>query len=256
MEKHVYIYRNGQEKAEDIKGLEELRGWSGKTVLAFSPHADDLSIAAGGFLHLLSRNNEVQPVLGFTGWRGINNGLTKEQAVAVREVEMTKEAKVLKIKEPIFLKLLTYEEDDDESRDKDARAVQDLLETTQPDIIFLPSRSDSQPRHSLLANYVWQAVEKAGCPAWLVYYETPWSLFSAEQINLLVPLEKKSVGLKIKAIRAHATQLARTNFVRISQTMLEYRALTIPEQKVNGFGSQANLGRWIEVYRLRKNDGY
>lgn len=255
MEKNVYIYRNGRENKEDIKGLEELRGWLGKTVLAFSPHADDLSIAAGGFLHLLSRNNEVQPVLGFTGWRGINNGLTKEQAITVREAEMIKEAKVLKIKEPIFLKLLTYEEDDDECRDKDTRAVQDLLETTQPDIIFLPSRSDSQPRHSLLANYVWQAVKKTVGPVWLVYYETPWSLFSAEQINLVVPLEKISVGRKIKAIRAHASQLARTNFVRISQTMLEYRALTIPEQKVNGFGSQANLGRWIEVYQLKKNDG-
>jgi len=249
MEKDLYIYTRGEQE----KGLKQaLARWKGKKVWAFSPHADDLSIAAGGFLHLLGLDNEVQPVLGFTGWRGINNGLSRDEAIGLREKEMTAEAQELGIKMPIFLRLLSYESGEEVSRDKDRQVIADLIEVEQPEIIFMPSKGDSQPRHSLLTSYIGEAVEEKAAGATLVYYETPWSLFSAEQINLLVPLDKQVMKRKMKAIKAHASQIARTDFVKISRTMLEYRALTMPEQKVGGFGSQTNLGKWMEVYRLER----
>src|SRR3989338_10580745 len=110
MEKDIYLYTSGEKTNSQLR---ELGGWKNKKVLAFSPHADDLSIAAGGFLHLLSQGNRVQPVLGFTGWRGVNNGVSREEASAMREMEMTEEARRLGIAKPIFLRLLSYEKSDD-----------------------------------------------------------------------------------------------------------------------------------------------
>jgi LmbE family N-acetylglucosaminyl deacetylase len=250
MEKDIYLYTRGEKTNGQLKVL---GGWKAKKVLAFSPHADDLSIAAGGFLHMLSQNNRVQPVLGFTGWRGVNSGLTKEAAIEVREKEMVEEAKVLGSEAPIFLRLLSYESTDELSQDKDRQMVADLINQEQPEIIFLPSQGDSQPRHRALTNYVRRAVQLRGLSVAMVYYETPWSLFAADQINLLVPLDKPIMVRKTKAIKAHASQIARTDFAKISRTMLEYRALTIPEQIVGGFGSQTDLGKWMEVFQLRND---
>ena len=249
MAKDLYIYTSAEKQWGRVRPL---RGWTERKVLAFSPHADDLSIAAGGFLHLLGKQNDVQPVLGFTGWRGVGDGLTKNEATAWREKEMTAEAQLLGIKPPVFLRLLSYENTMEEDINKDRATVKELIDQEQPDIIFLPSKDDSQPRHSLLTKLIWQAVEKSSAPATLVYYETPWSLFAADQIDLLVPLDQAVMARKIKAIKAHASQLARTNFVKISQTMLEYRALTVPEQLVNGFGSQNDFGQWMEVYAMER----
>src|SRR3989338_1309947 len=248
MEKDIYLYTSGEKTNSQLR---ELGGWKNKKVLAFSPHADDLSIAAGCFLHMLSQGNKVQPVLGFTGWRGVNSGLAKEVAIAVREKEMMVEAKVLELQPPILLRLLSYENTDELSQDKDSLAVEEMINQEQPEIIFLPSQGDSQPRHRALTNYVRQAVQLCGLSVVMVYYETPWSLFAADQINLLVPLDKRVMVRKTKAIKAHMSQIARTDFAKISRTMLEYRALTIPEQIVGGFGSQTDLGKWMEVYQIR-----
>lgn len=247
MENDLYLYGRG-EKA--VRGLKMLGEWRNKKVLAFSPHADDLSIAAGGFLHILSQTNEIQPVLGYTGWRGVN-GLTKDEAIAVREKEMAAEAQILELELPIYLRLLSYEDTDESSQQKDRQMVEELINREQPQIIFLPSRGDSQPRHRSLTSLVRRAVEQTDKRAVMVYYETPWSLFAADQINMLVPLDKPVMVRKTAAIKSHASQIARTDFAKVSRTMMEYRALTIPEQMVGGFGSQTDLGKWMEVFQIK-----
>lgn len=218
MENDLYLYSRGKKTASQLKILEE---WKNRKVLAFSPHADDLSIAAGGFLHILSQANKIQPVLGFTGWRGVN-GLTKDEAIAVREKEMAAEAQRLELELPIFLRLLSYENTDEHSQQTDRQTVEELINQEQPQVIFLPSRGDSQPRHRGLTNLVSRAVEQTGRRAVMVYYETPWSLFAADQINLLVPVDKRVMIRKTKAIKSHTSQIARTDFVKISRTMMEY----------------------------------
>ena len=231
-----------------IKGAKVIKAFKNKTVLAFSPHSDDLSISAGGFLSRLSSKNDVIPVLGFTGWRGVSKKLKKESAIALREKEMKKEAKVLGLEAPLFLGLRSYEDDTSENRRIDRKAVKDVIKNLQPDMILVPSRSDTQPRHKLLTEFVTKSLTRLNKQVTVVYYETPWSLFNADQINLLVPLSKETKAKKMKGVKAHSSQLVRKDFIKISNAMLEHRALVLPEQIIGGFGSNLNLGNWIEAF--------
>jgi len=126
-----------------IKGAKILKNYKGKKVLAFSPHSDDLSISAGGFLYNLSRKNQVIPVLGFTGWRGVVGRESKKKAILMREEEMRREASVLGLEEPVFLELRSYEKDDRGSSRKDGRVVRELIEKVRPDIVLVPNRRDT-----------------------------------------------------------------------------------------------------------------
>lgn len=241
----VQIYTENNRK---IKGAKPLKAYQNKTILAFSPHPDDLSISAGGFISNLSKDNRVIPVLGFTGWRGVPGKVAKQKAIATREKEMTKEAKVLGMKEPVFLRLASYEKEDNTCKRIDRKSIKKVIEQYQPDIILIPSRTDTQPRHKLLTEYVMQTLSKTDARASIIYYETPWSLLGADQINLVVPLSKEAKNRKIRGVKAHLSQLARNDFVKISRAMMEYRALALPEQIIGGFGSKINLGSWVEAY--------
>ena len=241
----VQIYTKGVRK---IKGAKVLRGFKGKKILAFSPHSDDLSISAGGFLFRLAGNNEVIPVLGFTGWRGVSRKVRKRIAIKLREKEMKNEARVLGLKEPVFLELSSYEKDGIRNRRVDRRTVRNVIKKIGPDMVLVPSRRDTQPRHKLLTEFVLESLARLGKKVTVVYYETPWSLFDVEQINLLVPLSKEVKAKKMRGVRSHPSQLVRNDFIKISNAMLEHRALVLPEQLIGGFGSNLKLGNWMEVF--------
>lgn len=240
----VQVYTGAVRK---IKGAKVLRDFKGKTVLAFSPHSDDLSICAGGFLSRLSDKNNIIPVLGFSGWRGVSKKVKKEIAIALREKEMKKEAKVLGLEEPIFLGLCSYEKDGIRHRRIDRKKVREIIKKVQPDMVLIPSRRDTQPRHKLLTDFVLKSLARYR-EVNVVYYETPWSLFDAEQINLLVPLSKEVKAKKMRGVRSHSSQLVRNDFIKISNAMLEHRALVLPEQLIGGFGSKLSLGNWVEAF--------
>ena len=86
----------------------------------------------------------------------------------------------------------------------------------------------------------------------LFFYEIPWSVFSSREFNFIVPLSKEMAGKKITAIKAHKSQLKRTNFVRLAKALLSLRSGMVPEQKIAGYGSKISLGNWLEVYKYKK----
>ena len=229
-----------------------MNGIKDKKILAFSPHSDDLSIGAGGFLSELTLENKTIPVLGYTGWRGVEGTKSKDEAIKIREREMGGEASILGLESPIFLRLLTYEDDKMASQTRDVKKIKDFLRKERPDIIFLPNRNDLHPRHRLLTRLVLAAIKETGLKATLIFYEIPWSVFSGSEFNFIVPLSRKAAAKKLNAIRAHSSQLARTDFVRLSKALLALRAGMVPEQKIGGYGSSINLGRWVEVYKYQQ----
>jgi len=232
-----------------LAGVKVLTGISDKKILAFSPHSDDLSIGAGGFLAHLSKTNNIKPVLAYTGWRGVKDNNPVAGAIKTREKEMEQETHILGIKEPIFLHLLTYENDNKEDRKKDAIKIKEVIRREKPDIIFLPNEKDIHPRHKLLSFLILSVLKELEISIELFFYEIPWSVFSGEEFNFVVPLSNKLVSKKINAIKVHKSQLARTNFVRLSKALLSLRAGMVPEQKIAGYGESVSLGNWVEVYK-------
>lgn len=247
------VYAYNQPLTVDNPGkLAVVPRYRNKKILAFSPHSDDISISAGGFVSVLAEDNTVIPVLGFTGWRGVPDHQDREQAIRIREQEMKKEAKSLGMSEPVFLRLLSYEDDNSDTRAQDQQTITQVLQQHQPDIILLPGQHDDQPRHRLLTEFILSALRAANLKPVLFYYETPWAMLKPAEINFIVPLSPENVADKIKAISSHVSQLARTDFVTIAKSMLALRAAVVPEQLIGGYGSTVNLGSWLEVFQYER----
>lgn len=245
-----YLYEIPSKKfLSDVKFI---NGIEGKKILAFAPHSDDLSIGAGGFLAHLAHKNTIIPVCGYTGWRGVNGANSKKEAVLLRENEMKKEAKILGLKAPVFLRLQTYESDEKSAKESDQEKIKQLIKKEKPDFIFLANQMDLHPRHKLLTRLILSALKKSGVKnVGLVFYEIPWSAFSSNEFNFIVPLSNELMKKKIDAIKAHKSQLARTNFVKLAKALMSLRAGMVPEQKLSGYGSKSSLGNWVEVYKYK-----
>jgi LmbE family N-acetylglucosaminyl deacetylase len=252
-----YLYEIPSKKF--LSDVKVINGIEKKKILAFAPHSDDLSIGAGGFLAHLARKNTIVPVCAYTGWRGVNSRFSKEKASLTRENEMKKEAKILGAKNPVFLRLKTYESDFKEDKIFDTKKIGQLIKKQNPGLIFLPNALDLHPRHKLLTKLILSSLsELKAMPAGrqakkvgLVFYEIPWSVFSSNEFNFIVPLSKDLAKKKIDAIKAHKSQLVRTNFVKLAKSLMSLRAGMVPEQKLNGYGSKSSFSNWVEVYKYK-----
>jgi len=244
-ERQIYLYTNGGDST--LANALTMPNWENQRILAFSPHSDDLSIGAGGLLTMLARRNHVQPVLGFTGWRGVGDDMTKNEAIQIREAEMREEAKILGMEPPLFLQLLSYEEQSDDAAKADIESVKNLLSDFEPAVLLLPDQQDQHPRHAQLTAIALAAVAQLKLAVDIVYYETPWSMLDTAKINLVVPLEQRAVAAKNHAISAHESQLARNDFLEIAKAMMILRAYVVPEL-LGGLGESSDLGRRAEVY--------
>lgn len=243
-----YLYETPSRKfSANIKTVDGIKH---KKILAFAPHSDDLSIGAGGFLSNLAKTNTIVPVCAFSGWRGVNKAPSKKEAILIREKEMHEEAEILSFKAPIFLDLETYESDEKSSERRDIQRIKELVGEIKPNIIFLPNKLDLHPRHKLLTKLILSALGKNKNIA-LFFYEIPWSVFSGNEYNFIVPLSKEMAIKKIRAIEKHKSQLKRTNFVKLAKALLALRAGMVPEQKITGYGSKFSLGNWVEVYNYK-----
>ncbi len=245
-----YLYGNPSKKF--LANVKFINGIEKQKILAFAPHSDDLSIGAGGFLSHLSEKNILISVCAYTGWRGVNNELVKEKAVLTREKEMKQESNILGSKKTVFLKLLTYESDKQEYKEKDISKIKKLIKIEKPSIIFLPNKHDLHPRHRLLTQLILKAIKEENKPIQLFFYEIPWSVFSGSEFNFIVPLNRKSFNKKVSAIKVHLSQLKRTNFVKLAKALLDLRAGMVPEQKISGYGTKSSLSNWLEVYKFEK----
>ncbi|NQU82833.1 MAG: PIG-L family deacetylase [Parcubacteria group bacterium] len=223
-----------------------------KKIVIISPHSDDVSIAMGGTVTILAKENTIIPVLFFTGYRGVADQ-DKKRATDIREQEMKQESKVLGIEEPIFMRLSSYDREEDENLDDDILQVEKVIKEVKPDLIFLPKKDDQQPRHRLAAQITLKALknpqldtqEEAKTPV-LSFYENPWSLFDADEFNVVFVLPKRAVLKKMKAIEQHASQLARTPFDKASLSLVAFRGAVVPEQRIFGYGEE--IGNKLDLY--------
>ncbi len=224
-----------------------------KKIIAISPHADDIAIACGGTLAILSATNIITPILFFTGHRGVDTS-TRAEAIALREKEMTCEAKILNIQAPVFLRLASYENDNQETIIRDITHVTRELEKQNPEIIFLPWQHDSQPRHQLASIMAQAALKKTNLSPTLFFYETTWRQFGALDFNVGFILDEHIMTKKLQAIRAHQSQLERTAFDVAAQNLARLRAVTVPEQRIQGYGHQTTQVHipYLEVFLKRR----
>lgn len=221
---------------------------TGRTVVVVSPHPDDAAISAGGTMALLAPANRVVTAVMTTGHRSFIPGTQREERVAIREREAAREARVLGA-EPRFLRLPFYDAGA-EVTERDLEIVGALLAEVRPDWLFIPHRKDGHPAHQASRAAVLEAVRRTGCRCEVWSYEGPWALFGRGDFDAIVPVPRASFEKKAEAIRAHASQVARTPFDVAAESLARLRSALVPESELAGFGARPpRLEPWVELFR-------
>jgi LmbE family N-acetylglucosaminyl deacetylase len=224
---------------------------SGRRVVVVSPHPDDAPISLGGTMAMLAGANHVVTAVMTSGHRSFIYGTQRAERIAIREAEVRAESRLLGV-EPRFLRLPFYDTGY-EAGERDLETFEALLEETDPDWVFLPHRKDSHPAHITSRRVAVEALRRRlagtlhGEEVW--NYEGPWSLFNRGEFNTIVTVPRTAFERKLQAIRAHASQLARTPYDVAAESLARLRSALVPESELAGFGARPpRLDAWLELY--------
>ncbi|MDP3997078.1 MAG: glucosamine-6-phosphate deaminase [bacterium] len=220
----------------------------GKKIVFFSPHPDDASICSGALLKSLSKNNKVYEIIATTGHRAANHGRGKQQRIKLRETEARQEAKILGTK-PIFLRSKFYD-NGDELPETDMKKARDLMKKINPDIAFVPNKSDPHPTHAMTRKLALAALPH-DISLWS--FESPWGPFGHHRFNAVFEFSNSLMSAKLAAIRAHASQTERTPFDEAAHSIAHFRRITIAEQLFSELGQEPLATQpHLELYQITK----
>ncbi len=247
-----------------IEGVEKISGFhaglfildaasapAGRRILVVSPHPDDAPISLGGTMALLAAQNRVVTAVMSTGHRSFIYGTQREERIAIREKEVAKESRILGA-EPRFLRLPFYEANYDVT-EADLASFTALLGEVSPDWVFMPHRADAHPAHVASRRIALESLQRylraAGGSVETWDFEGPWALFNRGDFNTIVSVPRVSFERKIEAIRAHASQVARTPYDVAAESLARLRSALVPESELAGYGGKPpRLEPYLELF--------
>ena len=189
-------------------------------VMVVAPHPDDEAIGCGGALCLhADRGDRVAVVYLTSGELGASS-MAREEVWAVREAEARRGCAILGAVAVTFLRLPDWYLRDHAAAA--AVALAPLLAEGRPELIYLPHPEDEHPDHRSALSIASAALAESGIAAPpLRGFEvwTPLSHFDeVEDISCVMTR-------KIRAVRAHASQLAAFRYDRAVRGLNLYRGV-------------------------------
>ncbi len=187
-------------------------------VLVIAPHPDDECLGCGGTIcRHADRGDRVEAAFLTSGELGLKQ-LPREEAWKIREGEARRAAKILGISALHFLRCSDWLLGDEIERA--ALALVPLLQEWKPDLIYLPHPLEWHPDHKASLPVVRAALSRCRNPApELRTYEvwTPLSEYChVEDVTGVM-------SRKLKALRAHPSQLKEFNYTTAIRALNEYR---------------------------------
>jgi LmbE family N-acetylglucosaminyl deacetylase len=189
-------------------------------ILVLAPHPDDEVIGCGGALCLHARKRaRITAVFLTSGELGLKH-LLRDRAWAIRESEAKAAAKIIGISELIFLRCDDWTLGDQIPMTADL--LRPIVKREKPKLIYLPHLNDGHPDHQATLPILRAALRRGGIrrPE-LRSYEvwTPLSQFDiVEDISAVM-------GRKLKALRAHKSQLKEFDYARAITGLNQYRGV-------------------------------
>lgn len=200
-------------------------------VLVIAPHPDDEAIGCGGTLcKHAARGDRVVVTYLTSGELGLKQ-LTHEKAWSIREREARRAAKVLGVAALEFLRLPDWSVEDHVARA--ARLLRPILDREKPARLYLPHAREWHPDHRAALRVLRAACRgSSGRPEALAYEVwTPLSEHDhVEDITAEMPR-------KLRALRAHRSQLNEFDYVRAVRGLNQFR------------GALAAKCRYAEVFQ-------
>ena len=202
-------------------------------VLVIAPHPDDETIGCGGAVCLhAQKGDRVTAVFLTSGELGLKK-LPREEAWKIREAEAHRAGKILGLVELHFLRQPDWTLA--EHIVGAAELLGPILRHQPPQLIYLPHQLEWHPDHQAALPIVREAAKRSGIPApQLRAYEvwTPLGKFDdVVDISAVMPR-------KLRALRAHRSQLAEFDYVQAMRGLNQYR------------GALAAKTRYAEVFQI------
>lgn len=169
-----------------------------KTILALSPHTDDVELGAGGTLaRWIEEGKEVFYAAFSIAEKSVPEGLPQN----ILEEECKQATKVLGIKENNLTIHKFPVRDFPKFRQEILETLVSLREKLEPDLVLLPSLKDIHQDHHTIAEEGIRAFKNTS----LLAYELPWNLFNFET-SCLITLHPRHLDKKVKAIECYQSQ--------------------------------------------------
>lgn len=189
-------------------------------ILVIAPHPDDESIGCGGAVCLhTDRGDRVTAVFLTSGELGLKN-LPREKAWAIREREARRAAKILGLADLFFLRQPDWFLG--EHIDATAEKLFPILEGELPELIYLPHAAEWHPDHKAALPIVRGALEKIKIFSPILRTYEVWTPLPehnhVEDISAVMPR-------KLRAIRAHRSQLQEFDYARAMRGLNQYRGV-------------------------------
>lgn len=189
-------------------------------VLVVAPHPDDETLGCGGSIcQHVARGDRVTAVFLTSGELGLKH-LAREKAWRVREAEAKKAAGILGIAGIDFLRMADW------SAGKHIRSaaprLRTVLQNEQPELIYLPHPGEWHPDHQAALPLLQTALQgwRGPKPA-LRGYEVWTPLSHYDEVEDI----SKVMSRKLRALRAHRSQVAGWDYVRAITGLNQYRGV-------------------------------
>jgi len=170
-------------------------------VLILAPHTDDGELGCGATISLLlEQGKEVHYIALSSASDSLPPGTPKDQLV----VEVKQATQILGIK-PENLKILNYQVRKlNYYRQELLEFFVSLRDELNPDLIFVPSRSDLHQDHATVTMEALRAFKQKT----ILGYELPWNNLSFDA-DCFICLEPHHVNAKVNALSEYKTQAHR-----------------------------------------------
>lgn len=165
--------------------------WIPKRVLGISPHADDLELGAGGTIKMWTDNGSEVVHIIFS--------LLKQKEIRLNEIYKANEELGISRSEMCF-----YDWENRTFSNRRQQILQllcDAEKMIKPDVVLIPSSFDVHQDHQVVHNEALRAFKNTT----ILGYEDPWNMYKSD-LRLTIPLDKKYILAKLRAIKAHKSQ--------------------------------------------------
>lgn len=202
-------------------------------ILVIAPHPDDEVVGCGGALCLHARRGDRITVIYLTsGELGLKK-FPREKAWEIREAEARDSAKILGLSDLFFLRQPDWMIGD--HIPAMAEAIVPILKAEVPGLIYLPHQSDWHPDHQAACPTVREALKLGDISVpELRAYEVWTPLGEFDEVVDISPV----MSQKLRALRAHRSQLDEFQYLRAISGLNQYR------------GVLAARVRYAEVFKL------
>ncbi|MDX1919546.1 MAG: PIG-L deacetylase family protein [Candidatus Caenarcaniphilales bacterium] len=218
-------------------------------IIVFAPHPDDELIGCGGSIAKHIKNgNEVSVVYMTSGDSG-NIGINKNDLAIMREEEASRGAKMLGVKELIFLRNPDgYLEASKENLIKLMRIIREK----QPNVVYVTSKEEGHKDHRTTNELVMNAVGRASGPWFQEVEGKPWEVSHILEYEVHPPMSSTSyceditdfIDLKVKALEEHKSQIEDIHYQDSSRALAEYRGILT-----------SGKSKYAECFKIVKTQG-